>query len=169
MVGHFQDAKKLMEKGVHSDSYARHFTVIWPRGGVAPSPGMQWDLIKCNILYGKATQSQWSKPLASPHVLCVTEKGWKLLNSPDPSLVNSSILAPKSTEHANKNQGSIGINNHKQKESPSADKCKKHENVILEAPNPLLRRRINSIHTDGNESVGFHSHHGTEPCRFISI
>jgi hypothetical protein len=38
----------------------------------------------------------------------------------------------------------------------------------LEAPNPL-RRRINSIDTDGNESVGFHSHCGTEPCGFISV
>jgi hypothetical protein len=26
MVGHSQDVKKLMEKGVHSDSYARHFS-----------------------------------------------------------------------------------------------------------------------------------------------
>jgi hypothetical protein len=29
----------------------------------------------------------------------------------------------------------------------------------LEAPNPL-RRRINSANTDGNESIGFNSHHG---------
>jgi hypothetical protein len=42
MKGHFQDIKKLMEKGVHSDSYARHFTGIWPRGAASPpSPGMQ--------------------------------------------------------------------------------------------------------------------------------
>ena len=32
MAGHFQDVKKLMEKGILSDSYARHFAGIWPRG-----------------------------------------------------------------------------------------------------------------------------------------
>jgi hypothetical protein len=42
MRGHFQDVKKLMEKGVHSDSYTRHFAGIWLRGATAPLPGMQW-------------------------------------------------------------------------------------------------------------------------------
>jgi hypothetical protein len=51
MVGHFQEIKKLVEKGVHSDSYARHFTGIWPKGAAAPLPGMQRDLIKCNIVW----------------------------------------------------------------------------------------------------------------------
>jgi hypothetical protein len=53
MMGHFQDVKKLMEKGVHSDSYARHFADIWPRGAPlpSPSPGMQQDLIKYNVLW----------------------------------------------------------------------------------------------------------------------
>jgi hypothetical protein len=51
MRGHFQDVKKLMEKGVHSDSYARHFVGIWPRGAAAPSPGMQQDMIQCEILW----------------------------------------------------------------------------------------------------------------------
>jgi hypothetical protein len=51
MKGHFQDIKKLMEKGAHMDSYARHFTGIWPRGAAAPSPGMQLTLIKCNIIW----------------------------------------------------------------------------------------------------------------------
>ncbi len=51
MKGHFQDVKKLMEKGVHSDSYARHFAGIWPRGASPPTPGMQRDLIKCDILW----------------------------------------------------------------------------------------------------------------------
>jgi hypothetical protein len=42
MKGHFQDVKKLMEKGVHSDSYARHFAGIWPRGASPPpTPGIQ--------------------------------------------------------------------------------------------------------------------------------
>jgi hypothetical protein len=58
---------------------------------------------------------------------------------------------------------------HKQKESPSADERKKHEKFILEAPSNPLRRRINSTDTDGNESLGFYSHHGTEPCGFISV
>jgi hypothetical protein len=33
------------------DSYGIHFTGIWPRGAAAPLPGMQWDLIKCDILW----------------------------------------------------------------------------------------------------------------------
>jgi hypothetical protein len=56
---------------------------------------------------------------------------------------------------------------HKQ-DKPSADDHKKHEKVVLEAPNPI-RRRINLIDPDGNESVGSHSHHGMEPYGFISI
>jgi hypothetical protein len=50
MTGHFQDIKKPMEKRVHLDSYARHFTSIWPPGAAAPMPRMQRDLIECNIL-----------------------------------------------------------------------------------------------------------------------
>jgi hypothetical protein len=38
---------------------------------------------------------------------------------------------------------------HEQKETPKADEHKKHEQVILEAPNPLARR-ITSNDTDGN-------------------
>jgi hypothetical protein len=51
MKGYFQDVKKLMEKEVHYDSYPRHFAGIWPRGAAAPSSGMQWDQIKCDILW----------------------------------------------------------------------------------------------------------------------
>jgi hypothetical protein len=50
MTGHFQDVKKLMEKGVLL-RYAWHFAGIWPRGAASPSLGMQGDLIKCNILW----------------------------------------------------------------------------------------------------------------------
>jgi hypothetical protein len=52
MKGNFQDVKKLMEKGVYLDSYARHFAGVWPRGAaVLPMPGMQHNLIKCEILW----------------------------------------------------------------------------------------------------------------------
>jgi hypothetical protein len=68
MAGHFQDVKKLMEKGVHSDSYARHFTSIWPQGAAAPMPEMQRDLIECNILWQGGPISV---------ALCATEKGWR--------------------------------------------------------------------------------------------
>jgi hypothetical protein len=51
MAGHFQEVKKLMEKGVHSNSYTRHFANIWPRGATPPTSGMQRDLIKCNVLW----------------------------------------------------------------------------------------------------------------------
>jgi hypothetical protein len=50
--GHFQgDVKKLIKKGVHSDSYTRHFAGIWHRGTTAPTTGMQRILIKCEILW----------------------------------------------------------------------------------------------------------------------
>ncbi len=39
MASHFQDVKKLMEKGFHSDSYAS-FASIWHRGAAAPLPGI---------------------------------------------------------------------------------------------------------------------------------
>jgi hypothetical protein len=52
LAGHFQDVKKLMEKGVHlMDSYPRHFAGIWPRGAAAPLPGMQRYLIECKIIW----------------------------------------------------------------------------------------------------------------------
>jgi hypothetical protein len=51
MRDHFQDVKKLMEKGVLADSYARKCTGIWPRGAAAPLPGMQQDMIQCDILW----------------------------------------------------------------------------------------------------------------------
>jgi hypothetical protein len=41
MTGHFQDVR----------SYAQHVTGIWPRGAEVPTPGMQRNLIKCNILW----------------------------------------------------------------------------------------------------------------------
>jgi hypothetical protein len=40
MRGPFQDIRKVTEKGVHSDPYARHFTRIWPREATAPTTGM---------------------------------------------------------------------------------------------------------------------------------
>jgi hypothetical protein len=55
-----------------------------------------------------------------------------------------------------------------EQEIPSADDHKKHEKVVLEAPNPR-RRRIMLIDTDGNESIGSHSHHGMEPYGVISV
>jgi hypothetical protein len=51
MTGHFQDIYKLIEKGVHSNSYARHFAGIWPRGAASPSPRIRQDIINCNVLW----------------------------------------------------------------------------------------------------------------------
>jgi hypothetical protein len=51
MKGHFQDIKKLMEKGVHPNSHAQQFAGIWPKGASAPTLGMQRDLTQCNILW----------------------------------------------------------------------------------------------------------------------
>jgi hypothetical protein len=47
--------------------------------------------------------------LASSPGLCATEKGWK--SFPEQSPTKISILALKSMENANRNQGSIGIVN----------------------------------------------------------
>jgi hypothetical protein len=103
--GHFQDIKKLMEKGVHLDSQARYFTGIWPRGAAVPSQGMQRDLIKCNILW-QGNPILVVKPFGkSICALCYRE----LIFPEPPSPINSSILALESMEHANTNQGSIGI------------------------------------------------------------
>ena len=55
-----------------------------------------------------------------------------------------------------------------EQETHSADDCKKREKVALEAPNPT-RGRINLIDPDGNESIGSHSHQGTETCGFIHV
>jgi hypothetical protein len=50
MRGHFQDAKQYVEKGVlHvlSDSYARHFGGLVPKGARSPTPGEQRARIFC--------------------------------------------------------------------------------------------------------------------------
>jgi hypothetical protein len=39
--GPLSGCQKLLEKGVFSDSYARQFSGIWPRGAASPLPGMQ--------------------------------------------------------------------------------------------------------------------------------
>jgi hypothetical protein len=79
-----------MEKGVHSDSYARHFSSILQQGAAAPTPGMQRDLIQCNILWqGKNPISVVKTFGKSTSALCATEKGRKLSNSTEQSLINS--------------------------------------------------------------------------------
>jgi hypothetical protein len=65
-------------------------------------------------------------------------------------------------------QTNVPYRYHEQITNSSADERKKRKKIVLEGPNPL-RRRINAIDKDGNESIGFHSHHGTAPCGFISI
>jgi hypothetical protein len=112
MRGHFQDVKKLMEKGVHS----RHFAGIWPRGAAAPLSGMQRDLIKCYILWkgnpisvvifvGKATCA-----------LCKTE-------GQPPRYTYQLLLGDP--RRANANQGSIGTMNRNSPVLMSAKSAKK--------------------------------------------
>jgi hypothetical protein len=84
-------------------------------------------------------------------VLCTTENGWKLLNSPEPSPINSSILAPKSMEHVNTNQGSIGITN--RRNPPVLMSAK---SVKKSSWRPQTHSEEESIqYTDGNEILGF--------------
>jgi hypothetical protein len=164
MKGHFQDVKKLMEKGVHSDSYARHFAGIWPRGAAAPSPGMQRDLIKCDILWQGNPISVVKTFGKSTCALCNRERMEiiKLSRSIPDKLINSCSEIHGACRHKPK------FHRYHEQDTPSADERKKRERVVLEAPNPI-RRRINLIDPDGNESVGSHSHQGTEPYGFISV
>jgi hypothetical protein len=80
-----------MEKGVHLDSYARHFAGIWPGGAVAPLPGTQWDLIKCDILWQGNFISVLKKVGKSTCALCNRERMEiiKLSQSTPDILINS--------------------------------------------------------------------------------
>ena len=149
---------------VHLDSYAHHFANVWPRGSETPSPGMQQDLIECDILWQ-------GKPISivkifgkSTCALCNRERMEivKLSRKIPDRIINSCSKIHGACCHKPRFHRF-----HKQK-NPGADERKKGEKVVLEAPNPL-RRRINLIETDGNESLGFHSHQGTEPCGFIFV
>ena len=164
MRGHFQDVKRLMEKGVHSDSYARHFAGIWPRGAEIPSPGMQRDLIKCEILWQGNPISAVKTFGKNTCSLCNREQIEiiKISRSIPDILINSCLEIHGMCRHKPR------FHRYHKQDYPSADDRKKHEKVVLEAPNPI-RRRINSIDPDGNESIGSHSHHETERPRFISV
>jgi hypothetical protein len=113
--GHFQDVKKLMETGVHSDSYARHFMGIWLRGAATPSPGMQRDMIKCEILWKRNPIFCGENNLEKQPALCATEKEWRLSKSPDQPPIYLSTPAQQRyiAGHADTNQGSIGTMNRK--------------------------------------------------------
>ncbi len=164
MRGHFRDVKRLMEKGVHSDSYARHFAGIWPRGAEIPSPGMQHNLIKCEILWQGnpiSAVKTFGKNICS---LCNRE--WmeiiKISRSNPDILINSCLEIHGACHHKPR------FHRYHEQETPSADDCKKREKVALEAPNPR-RRRINLIDPDGNESVGSHSQNGRESYGLVSV
>ena len=165
MRGHFQDVKNLLEKGNHSDSYARHFAGIWPKGAATPTPGMQRDLIKCEVLWQGNPISIVKTFGKSTCGLCNRERMEiiKISRSTPDILINSCSKIHGARQHKPRFH-----RYHKQTTTPSADERKKREKVVLEAPNPL-RRRTNFIEPNGNESVGSHSHLGTEPCGFISV
>jgi hypothetical protein len=164
MRGHFQDVKRLMEKEVHSDSYARHFAGIWPRGAATPSPGMQRDLIKYEILWKGNPISAVKTFGKNTCALCNRERMEIVKasrNTPD-MIINSCSEIHGACRHKPR------FHRFHEQETHSADDRKKREKVALEAPNPI-RRRINLIDPDGNESVGFHSHQGTETYGFIPV
>jgi hypothetical protein len=111
MRGHFQDGKKrLMEKGVHSDSYAQHFACIWPRGAEVPSPGMQRDLIKCEILWQGNPISCVKTFGKNTCSLCNRER-MEIIKISRATRIYLSILVWKYTAHAATNQDSIGSTN----------------------------------------------------------
>jgi hypothetical protein len=164
MRGHFQDVKKLMEKGVHSDSYARHFVGIWPRGAAAQSPGMQRDMIQCEILWKGNPISVVKTFGKATYALCNRKRVEiiKISRSTPVILINSCSEIHGACRHKPR------FHRYHKQETPSADDCKKHEKVDLEAPNPS-RIRINLIDPDRNDSIGSHSQNGTEPYGFISV
>ena len=168
MAGHFQYVKRLMEKGVSSDSYAKHFAGLWPRGAPAPAPApdMQRNLIQCHILWQGNPISVVKTFGKSTCALCNRERMEivKLNRSIPDYLINSCSEIHGACRHKPRfhRYHETKITN------SSADERKKHKSVVLKAPNPT-RRRVNSIDTDGNESAGFHSHQGMRSCRFISV
>jgi hypothetical protein len=51
MQGHFQDVKQYVEKNVLSNSYARHFGGLVPKGAKSPTPGKQRACISCSLIW----------------------------------------------------------------------------------------------------------------------
>jgi hypothetical protein len=49
--GHFQDVKQYVEKNDLSDSYARHFGGLVPKGAKPPTPGEQSARISCSLIW----------------------------------------------------------------------------------------------------------------------
>jgi hypothetical protein len=146
MKGHFQDVKKLMENGVHLDSYAPHFAGVWPRGAAVPTPGMQHDLVKCEIIWQGNPISVVKTFGKNTCALCNREQMEiiKISRSTPNILINSC-----SKIHGACRQKPRFHRYHKQ-DNPSADDCKKREKVVLEDPN-LIRRRNNLIDPDLNQ------------------
>jgi hypothetical protein len=117
---------------------------------------MQWDLIKCNIFWQGNPMLVVKTFGKSTCALCNRERMdiVKLSRSIPDQLIKSCFEIHGACRHK-----PMLHRYHEQMINSSADERK---NIVLEqGPNPF-RRRINSIDTDGNESVGFHSHHRTE-------
>jgi hypothetical protein len=125
MKGHFQDVKKLMEEGVHSDSYARHFAGIYPRGAAVPTPGMQRDLIKCKILWQVARQPNFGgkKLRKNTCALCNKERMEiiKISRSTPDILINSCSEIHGACRHKPR------FDRYHEQDNPSADDRKKRE------------------------------------------
>jgi hypothetical protein len=124
---------------------------------------MQRDLIKCDILW-KGNPISVVKAFGKLTCDLCNREGMEIIKLSRSSPILSSTPAQRYMACVVTNPGSIGA-----QDTPNADERQKGEKVVLEAPN-LIRRLVNLIETDGNESVGSHSHQqGTEPCGFISI
>jgi hypothetical protein len=147
MIGHFQDIKKLMEKGVHFNSYARHFVDIWPGGAIVPTPGMQHDLINHEIIWQSNPISVVKTFRKSTCSLCNRERMdiFKLSQSISNRLINSCSKIHGACRHKPR------FHRYHKQDPPSADEWKKHGKVVLNAPDPL-RYRINLIDPDQTHS-----------------
>jgi hypothetical protein len=144
MTGHFQHVKRLIEKGVYSDSYARHFESISLRGAAAPTPGMQRDLIQYSILwqgnpisvvttFGKSTCALYNRERMET-IKLKRKIPNKLINSCS-KIHGACCHKPRFHRY------------HKQTSNPSDDEHKKRQKAVLEAPNPKTKRTVSSIYT----------------------
>jgi hypothetical protein len=76
MRGRFQDVKQYVEENIFSDSYAKHFGGMVPKGAQAPTPGMQKNLITCSIIW-KGDPITAVKTSARTPVNSAIEKEWQ--------------------------------------------------------------------------------------------
>jgi hypothetical protein len=166
MKGHFQDVKTLVNKGVHSDSYARHFTNLFLPGAKGPTPGMQRDMITSVIIwkgnpmtvvksFGKNSCKLYS---------CERMEIIKHLFDPECWTINSPLDIRGACRHLPR------FHRLQLKTFPSADeRNKKQKRVSVEQLYQASHRRLNDKEESlaGNEFDWIHSQPGIDLTELI--